>query len=66
MSNQNLDLKPTYECVKNAMNPNQFMHQNQILDDVERSSDTIPQNQNLFMLIWMVSEDLPIPFKWQF
>ena len=41
------------------MNPNLFMHQNQILDGVRRPSDTIPQNQNIFMLIWTVLEYLP-------
>ena len=47
------------------MNPNQFMHHNQILDFV-RSSDTIPPNQNIFMLIWTVLDDLLTPSKWPF
>ena len=37
--------------LKNAMNPNQFMHQNQILDGLKRSSKTIRTQ-------WMVFEDL--------
>ena len=36
------------------MNPNQFMHQNQILDGLERYSETI-------CMWWMVSEDLLTP-----
>ena len=38
------------------MNPNQFMHQNQILDGLGRSSNTIRSQ-------WMVLEDLLTPSK---
>ena len=33
-----------FVCKKNAMNPNQFMHQKRRLNDVGKSSNTIPQN----------------------
>ena len=38
------------------MNPNQFMHQNQILDGLKRSSETMHMQ-------WMVLEDLPTSTK---
>ena len=38
---------------------NQFMHQNQIMDRLERPSETI-------CMWWMVSEDLPTPSKVRF
>ena len=39
--------------------PNQFMHQNQIMDGLERPLETI-------CMWWMVSEDLPTPSKVRF
>ena len=39
--------------IKNDMNPNQFMHQNQILDDLGRSSETIHINiVNILIRAW--------------
>ena len=43
----------------NISNPNQFMHQNQILDILRISSKTIHSQ-------WTVLEDLPIPSKIRF